>query len=112
MDVSDGLADDLGKLCSASGVAATVWAERAPVAPALKAVFPDDWLDLALYGGEDYVLLFTAPPPVMDAALARLPAGAAVIGEITDGEPGAITVLGSDGRPRPQGGAGWDHFSD
>ena len=110
MDVSDGLADDLAKLCSASGVAAVVRADQVPADAALKSVFSEDWLDLALYGGEDYVLLFTAPPEVMSAAIDRLPDSAAVIGEITDGTAGAVTVLDSDGNPRLRGGAGWDHF--
>ena len=111
MDVSDGLADDLGKLCAASGVGATLWAEQIPVEPALPEVFPSHWLDLALYGGEDYVLLFTAPPDTMVAALSLLPPGAAVVGEITAGQPGEVAVLNADGSPRPQGGAGWDHFT-
>ncbi len=111
MDVSDGLADDLGKLCAASGVSATLWAERIPVEPALQEVFPSDWLDLALYGGEDYVLLFTAPAATMDAAISQLPSGAAVVGEITAGPPGTISVLNPDGSLRPKGGAGWDHFN-
>ncbi len=110
MDVSDGLADDLAKLCAASGVSAVVWADRVPAEPALKSVFSEDWLDLALYGGEDYVLLFTAPPEVMSAVIDQLPASAAIIGEITDGTAGAVTVLDSDGNPRLRGGAGWDHF--
>ena len=110
MDVSDGLADDLAKLCAASGVAAHLSADKVPADPALKSVFPEDWLDLALYGGEDYVLLFTAPPEVMRAVINRLPDSAAIIGEITDGEAGAVTVLDADGNPRLRGGAGWDHF--
>ena len=111
MDVSDGLADDLGKLCRASGVAATIYADRAPVLPALRERCPDDWADLALYGGEDYVLLFTAPPGTMAKALAQLPAGAAVIGEIIAGEAGQVTVIDGAGAVRPRGGAGWDHFA-
>ena len=111
MDVSDGLADDLGKLCAASGVSATIYVDRAPVLPSLRARFPDDWRDLALYGGEDYVLLFTAPAGTMAAALGRLPAGAAVIGDITDGEVGQVTVINKDGSVRARGGAGWDHFA-
>ena len=110
MDVSDGLADDLAKLCAASGVAAVVRADQVPADAALKSVFSEDWLDLALYGGEDYVLLFTAPPEVMSAVVNGLPASAAVIGEITEGTAGAVTVLDSDGNPRLRGGAGWDHF--
>ena len=110
MDVSDGLADDLAKLCTASGVAAVLRADKVPADPALKSAFPDDWLDLALYGGEDYVLLFTAPPEVMNAVIDRLPDSAAIIGEITDDGPGTVTVLDADGNPRLRGGAGWDHF--
>lgn len=110
MDVSDGLADDLAKLCAASGVAAVLRADKVPAEPALKSVFADDWLDLALYGGEDYVLLFTAPPEVMNAVIDRLPDSAAIIGEITDDGAGTVTVLDADGNPRLRGGAGWDHF--
>lgn len=111
MDVSDGLADDLVKLCAASGVASDIWAEKVPAYPALKTVFPADWLDLALYGGEDYVLLFTAEPQVMSIVLGLLPDDAAVIGEITDGPAGTVNVWGLDGSPHLRGGAGWDHFS-
>ena len=111
MDVSDGLADDLGKLCSASGVAATIFADRVPAPPALKAVFPDHWSDLALYGGEDYVILFTAPQDIMDASIAALPEGAAVVGEITRGDPGVVTVTDDSGTPMQRTGSGWDHFA-
>lgn len=110
MDVSDGLADDLAKLCVASGVAANIWADEVPAPPTLKAAFPDDWLDLALYGGEDYVLLFTAEPEVMRRAIDGLPLGAAVVGEIVQGPSGTVTILARDGSPRPRQGAGWDHF--
>jgi thiamine-monophosphate kinase len=112
MDVSDGLADDLRKLCSASRVAATIFADQIPVPAALKTAFPNDWLDLALYGGEDYVLLFTAPTDIMDAAMLELGGNAAVIGEITGGDPGVVSVLDAWGNPMPRAGAGWDHFAD
>ena len=111
MDVSDGLADDLGKLCSASGVSALIQADQVPILPALKSAFPDDRLDLALYGGEDYVLLFTAPPDIMDVAIRELPHGAAVVGEITEGRAGAVSVRDSSGKPVERGGTGWDHFA-
>ena len=111
MDVSDGLADDLGKLCFASSVSAAIYANDVPVLPTLKATFPDDWLDLALYGGEDYVLLFTAPADIMDVAMNRLPPGGAVIGEVKNGEPGSVAVLDEHGAPRLRAAAGWDHFA-
>ena len=66
MDVSDGLTADLAKLCRASGVAAQVSAHRLPIIPALSLHFPETNLQKALSGGEDYVLLFTAPPDTMD----------------------------------------------
>ena len=57
MDVSDGLADDLSKLCCASGVAARIYSDQVPVHPFLREVFPEGATGLALTGGEDYVLL-------------------------------------------------------
>lgn len=111
MDVSDGLADDLSKLCLASGVAARIFADRVPIQPALREIFPDDCLDLALNGGEDYLLLFTAPEDVMRRVIPALPDGAAALGEICDGEPGQITLVAADGTETTMGRAGWDHFS-
>ncbi len=110
MDVSDGLADDLSKLCLASGVAARIYANRVPIHPALQEVFPEDCLDLALYGGEDYLLVFTAPPKIMQVVVADLPEGAAVLGEICEGRPGDITLVRHEGAETAIGRAGWDHF--
>jgi thiamine-monophosphate kinase len=61
MDLSDGLLGDLPKILDASGVSARLEAASIPVAAAVRALFPDRWLDLALRGGEDYELLFTVP---------------------------------------------------
>ena len=110
MDVSDGLAGDLGKLCRASGLAARIDAGRIPVHPLLKEAFPDRYLDLALYGGEDYLLLFTAPPELMEQVLPKLSQAAAVVGEITEGEPGRVSIVDESGAERAAGPGGWDHF--
>ena len=110
MDVSDGLADDLSKLCRASGVSARIYADRVPVHPHLRRAFPEDWLDLALNGGEDYLLLFTAPESVMGEVLPNLPEGAAVLGEITEGAPGQVSLVDADGNETGVSRAGWDHF--
>ena len=110
MDVSDGLADDLSKLCRSSGLSARIHAGQVPVHPLLKQAYPDDYLDLALGGGEDYLLLFTAPAEVMALVMPQLSQGAAVVGELLLGESGRVSVLDVDGSERPASGAGWDHF--
>ncbi len=114
MDVSDGLVGDLEKMCQASGVGARLRLEAVPVAPLVKSTFPDRGLDMALYGGEDYELLFTAPSPVMDRALAALAAAeltpATVIGEVAAEPVGKVMLVDAQGRARPAERGGWDHF--
>jgi len=111
MDVSDGFADDLGKMCLASGVAARVRMPAVPVSDALKACFQDDYTEIALAGGEDYELLFTAPPPVMNAIAPTLGVSVSVIGEVIEGDAGAVTVLDDRGLPLEISGGGWDHLN-
>ena len=109
MDVSDGLAADVRKLARASGLAARVKAGRVPAAPALLQEFGGDALRLAVEGGEDYELLFAAPPEVADAAVAALP-GSVVIGDLVEGEPGAAAFLDAQGAPVAWRAAGWEHL--
>jgi thiamine-monophosphate kinase len=90
IDVSDGLALDLYRVCKASGVAAEV--DRVPVARG-----SDE--ERALHGGEDYELLFTM------GTRAKAPAGTTRIGTIVRGKAGAMTFAGRELEPR-----GWDHF--
>ncbi len=110
MDISDGLLDDLGKLCRASGVGATVQAGQVPADAPLKSAFPDDWLSLALGGGEDYELLFTAPEAIMERAVRGLDTPVSVIGNIREGWP-SVEVLDEAGAPMEVTSGGWDHFA-
>ena len=114
MDVSDGLVDDLGKLCAASGVAAWLNASAVPTHPLLRHQFPDECLSLALGGGEDYVLLFTGPPGVVGPLIPQLGEGSAVIGTVVSpeelGGAGRVAVLDDTGRELSLSGGGWDHF--
>jgi thiamine-monophosphate kinase len=110
MDVSDGLLDDLGKLCQASGVAARLYLDRLPCHPALAEAFPTRYRELALGGGEDYELLFTAAPELMARVLPLLAAGGTVVGEIVAGKPGAVIVLDAGGGEVKDLRGGWDHF--
>ena len=110
IDVSDGLVDDLEKLVKASGVDAVVRSDLVPTHPFLREIFPDRWLDLALSGGEDYELLFTAPHEAMAEIVAGAETPVTVIGRTSEGA-GLVTVLDADGNTvNPQRG-GWDHFA-
>ena len=110
MDVSDGLADDLSKLCRASGLSARLYSEQIPVHPLLKEAFPDHFMDLALYGGEDYLLLFMAESELMDRVMPQLEHGS-VIGELGSGEPGRVVIVDGSGKETDAGRGGWDHFA-
>ena len=114
IDTSDGIATDLYHICLASGVGARIPAPGVPVSPRVTAAAPHlgrDPLDLALYGGEDYLLLFTCPPEVAG----RLPpsfsrAGLAAplpLGRIVDGDR---VILETPAGEVDISGQGYDHF--
>lgn len=90
IDVSDGLIADLGHICETSSVAATISADTVPLSPAGRAAIDAGQLTVseAVSGGDDYELLFCAPPETRDA-LSRLSATLDIaiteIGEITAG---------------------------
>lgn len=110
MDITDGLLDDLGKLCRAAGCAARVEAACVPVHEAAAFTFPDTALAMALNGGEDYELIFTAPPQLIASVEGGLESGVHVIGEIISGAPGAVTLVDAGGREATPPRRGWDHF--
>ena len=87
MDISDGLALDLHRMCKASGVAAEL-----DSVPLLK----NATIEQALYDGEDYELLYTAPP--------RVEAPGIRIGSIIKGPPGVVRYAGKVLKP-----IGYDH---
>ena len=109
IDVSDGLVDDLRKLCKASGVGAVVHSDRVPADKILKRAYPDDWLSLALSAGEDYQLLFTAPLQVVERVTPLLKVPVSVIGDVVEESQG-VTVLDEDGDVISVERGGWDHF--
>ena len=111
MDITDGLLDDLGKLCAAAGCAARVEAACVPVHPAALAAFPDDALAMALNGGEDYELLFAAPPRLMASLGGTLECGIHVIGEIISGAAGDVVLVDAGGDAMTPPRRGWDHFA-
>ncbi len=114
IDVSDGLLQDLEHVLAASGVGADLELERVPVSTDLRtAVGPERARELVLVGGEDYELLFTAPPAARDAvAAAARAAGTPVhrIGRITAG-PATRLLAGGREVPLPAR-RGYEHFGD
>jgi thiamine-monophosphate kinase len=115
MDLSDGLMGDLPKILAASNVSAEIDLRELPVAAAVRALFPEQWLALATRGGEDYELLFTVPESKWDAmreALNALGGQVQAIGRIlsADGAP-SISVIGLDGIARPESPGAFDHFA-
>jgi len=106
LDVSDGVARDLHRLCRESGVGAMIEAEDLPFADRfhrLCGTLGADPLELALGGGEDYVLLFTLPPAI--APPARF--GCHKIGRITREKRIRLRQAGA---VRPLAALGWDHL--
>lgn len=59
-DLSDGLLVDTKRTAESSGCAAELWLDSIPVDPGLRSYFPDEWITLALGGGEDFELLAAA----------------------------------------------------
>jgi len=99
IDISDGLAGDLGHILKSSGVGGDVNSTLIPYSPAAMAhVSLEGRLQAALYGGDDYELCFTAPADV-EEQLYRIAAGQNVglqkIGEITSGS--ALRLLDENG---------------
>ncbi|MBI4181184.1 MAG: thiamine-phosphate kinase [Chloroflexi bacterium] len=110
IDISDGLISDLRHICQASRVSARIEIDRLPVLPAVRANFDDKALGLALAGGEDYELLFTASANIIDKVIAAAPCPITIIGEITAGKAGEVTLLDGKGNPVNLAKAGWEHF--
>jgi thiamine-monophosphate kinase len=112
MDLSDGLLEDLNKLCAQSGCGADVHEATLPVHPDAKKALPELALDLALGGGEDYELLCAAPAAVMAEARAALDTIGVALTEIGRLVPGdRVRLLDSQGRERTPPPSGWDHFA-
>ncbi len=115
IDISDGLLSDLGHICEESRVGARLWAERIPLSPSLRGMAAGStsaaW-QMALQGGEDYELLFSAPPengPRIRALGRKWECGITRIGRIERGESG-IVVENGNGPVDPRLFKGYDHF--
>lgn len=110
IDVSDGLVADLRQICKASRVGARVEVDRVPVHRIVRDKFGERALELALSGGEDYELLFTANAEVVEAVKKAASCPVTVIGEIVADKAGEVALVDITGQPFSLRGTGWDHF--
>jgi thiamine-monophosphate kinase len=112
-DVSDGLVADLGHICEASQVGASLALPALPLSPgARRLAAADPALPVRLAtGGDDYELLFTAPAAaseVIGTLAAELALPITAIGTIDGGNQ--VRLLDVDGQPVPVESAGYRHF--
>jgi len=110
MDISDGLVGDLAHICQESKVGAQINVDLVPISLAVKACFRERALELALTGGEDYELLFTAGPRVMNKVKKSIPCPITIIGEITTEKVGKVQLVDSQGKLFNLKRTAWDHF--
>jgi thiamine-monophosphate kinase len=109
IDTSDGLSVDLHHICEESRTGADIYLEKLPLSPEIRVVEKNP-LNLALHGGEDYELLFTASSGNR-AALTSLKKRFSLhcIGHITGSR--TIRVIDRNGRSRRLEAKGYQHFS-
>lgn len=118
IDLSDGLSSDVGHICERSDVGVRIWAERLPISAAVRHVAEQTktpaW-ELALAGGEDFELCFTAPETAVAelAALVEQETGTrvTVVGEILPPQEGRRLVLPED-QEIGLDATGWQHFRE
>lgn len=114
MDVSDGLAGDLGKLCDVSGVSADVDVTRVPLSEAAASVVASEpaAMEKVLTGGDDYEIVCTVPPERLAdfraaANVARVPV--VEIGRVTAAKA-PPRFIGRDGGPMQFKQTSFSHF--
>ncbi len=112
IDVSDGLAADLGHILDASNCGAEVFLDQLPKPVALSNLSSEQRWTLQLAGGDDYELCFTLPPEHEPAVLnlqKQVGVAVQVIGRITSANGLRLTQV--DGSAFSLANSGYQHFS-
>jgi thiamine-monophosphate kinase len=118
LDVSDGLLADLRHICEASELAAVIEGPRVPLSTAVRAALAtnSEHITTVLTGGDDYEILFTAPPAALNELIElsqALDVPITAIGRMESpsvGEQTQITVLDESGEHLIFDRSGWTHF--
>ena len=111
IDISDGLASEVHHLCTNSNVGAAVYEHNIPLVSVTQRIageFSELPTDYALYGGEEYELLFAISDKEFEK-LERVTNDVTIIGRFTEKEKG-ISLVRENGEPEPLIFRGWDHF--
>ena len=111
-DISDGLIRDLSNICDSSKVSAIVNIDQIPTATNLKSLFPNDWDQFCLSGGEDYQLLFTGTLNKVKQIQKQSTSKITVIGEITKASDTKISIVDNSNNQIKYEHKGWDHFKE
>lgn len=110
IDLSDGLAGDLGHILSLSGVGATIQANRLPMSRAFRnRSDPAERLSLQLSGGDDYELCVVLPPKSVEKLRRRIKQPLTEVGRIVRGR--RLAVLDAHGQELPVPVVGYRHFA-
>lgn len=107
IDLSDGLATDLGHICAASGCGARIDAAALPIHP--DANLAEDPLQAALNDGEDYELLLALPADEARRLEAAQPLDSVRLVRIGECTAQTDILLLDEGTPRPLAPGGWEH---
>ncbi len=114
IDISDGLSAEVHHICEASEVGAQLYEPALPIDPETRNTateFEEDVTVYALFGGEDYELVFTMPEEELDALD---PQTYSVVGEVVEPEDAKhpVTIQRANGENVPLQPGGFDHFDD
>jgi thiamine-monophosphate kinase len=112
IDISDGLLQDLGHICDASGLGAVVRADELPIEDGLAdLVGADEALRMAATGGEDYELLLCGPAAALEDLRSQIDVPLSIIGELVEDSSHRVGLLDAAGAKIDLPSAGWDHLA-
>lgn len=112
IDISDGLAADMGHICDCSGAGAEIEWARLPLSEAARAAVGEspEAANFVLAGGDDYELLFTAPPGAEEKVAAAGRAAGVAVTKIGRMAGQAVVIRDENGAAMDLDAAGYTHF--